>query len=77
MTIRNFQKTRIKGKARRDRVKGKDGAGFGRALLDLKLEHIIIMQALEDANRSHERAVGVAEIAERISPRDKKKLEKT
>jgi hypothetical protein len=77
MTTRNFQKTRIKGKARRDRVKGKDGAGFTRTLLDLKLEHIIVMQALEDANRSHERAVGVAEIAEKISPLDKKKLEKT
>ena len=77
MTTRNFQKTRIKGKARRNTVKGREGAGFTRALLDLKLEHIIIMQALEDANRSHQRAVGVAEIAEKISPREKKKLEKT
>lgn len=77
MTTRNFQETRIKGKARRDGVKAREGAGFTRALLDLKLEHIIIMQALEDANRSHERAVRVAEIAEKISPRDKKKLEKT
>jgi hypothetical protein len=35
------------------------------------------MQALEDANRSHERAVGVSEIAKKISPRDRKRLQKT
>jgi hypothetical protein len=43
----------------------------------LKLEHLIVLQALEDANRSHERAVGVSEIAAEISERDRKRLKKT
>jgi hypothetical protein len=43
----------------------------------LKLEHLIVLQALEDANRSHERAVGVSEIAAEISERDRKRLERT
>jgi hypothetical protein len=38
---------------------------------------MIVLQALEDANRSHERAVCVSEIAEEISAKDKKRLERT
>lgn len=53
------------------------GAGSSRAILKLKLEHMIVLQALEDANRTHGRAVGVFEITEEISEKDKKRLEKT
>jgi hypothetical protein len=59
-------------------VKGEgDGAGSARAILKLKIKHIIVLQALEDANRSHERVVVISEIAEEISDKDKKRLERT
>lgn len=52
-------------------------AGSARAVFKLKIEHMIVLQALEDANRLHRRAVVVSEIAGEISDKDKKRLKKT
>jgi hypothetical protein len=38
---------------------------------------MIVLQALEDANHTHKRAVGVSEITAEISERDRKRLERT
>lgn len=74
MKDRNPPTNRVGRKARSNGA-NKSG-GSTRTLLNLKLEHLIVMQALEDANRFHGRAVGTAEIAENISLSDRKRLEK-
>jgi len=50
---------------------------YSGSVLKLKLEHIIILGALEDANRSHGRVVNVGEVASSLSEKDKDRLEKT
>lgn len=43
-------------------------------VLDLKLEHLIVLNALQSSNLSHARVVSVAEIAASLSERDEKRL---
>lgn len=50
---------------------------YSHSVLKLKLEHIIVLSALEDANRSHGRVVNVGEVASSLSEKDKNRLEKT
>lgn len=50
---------------------------YSHSVLKLKLEHIIVLGALEDANRSHGRVVSVGEVAGSLSRNDKKRLENT
>lgn len=46
-------------------------------LFKLKLEHLIVLEALENANLSHGRVVSTAEVAGTLHARDRKRLEET
>jgi hypothetical protein len=70
------RRVRVQGRVNnRDRLQ--DDAVTDRIILKLKIEHMIVLQALEEANLSQERAVCVSEVAEKISGKDKKRLERS
>lgn len=52
-------------------------ADAAKSILKLKLEHLIVLEALENASSSYKRVVNTAEIASALSPSDRKRLEET
>lgn len=52
-------------------------AGDAETILKLKLQHLIVLEALENANLTHTRVVSTAEIANVLTATDRKRLEES
>lgn len=76
-TIRKPRRRDEKQVTANEALSTRETADAAKTILKLKLEHLIVLEALENASFTYKRVVNTAEIASALSPSDRKRLKET